>query len=123
MGSRMVNFAVKDGRVSRTVEEAVRDLLQVRHWGDSSFISLPLIYPSGAFVTVKVDQSKGGFLVSDNGFAYREVEALGAQRSFSKTAQTIAGYDQLSVGKRVIFVEGASETELVRAVCDVAKAS
>lgn len=119
----MAHFKVKDGQVSGTVEDAVRDLVQVRHWGDASFVSLPLIYPSGSFVTVKIEQSKGGFLVSDNGFAYREAEALGAARSFSKTAQTMAEYDDLSVGKRMIFTEGAAEDELVRAICDVAKVS
>jgi hypothetical protein len=109
--------------VNAAVDRIVRDLVSVRHMGDGSFISLPLAYPSGSYVTVRIDRSKGGFRVSDNGFAFREAESLGAARGFSKTAETIAQYDAVSVGKRIIYVEGVSDAELVRAICDVGKAS
>lgn len=108
--------------VTEAVEAAVRDLLHVRVWGQATFVQVPLLYPSGSFVTVKIDLVPTGFRVSDNGFAYREAEMLGAGRSFSATAMKIAAYDELQVGKRSIYADVGAE-DLTRAICDVAKAT
>jgi hypothetical protein len=108
--------------IASAAEAAVRDLVRVSHWGQSSFINLPLIFPNGSSATVKLDAVKGGIRVSDNGFAYRALEAVGAQRSFGRTAHTVAAAEDLSVDQRTIFVDVTGD-ELVRAICDVATAS
>ena len=72
--------------VSVMADAVAGDLLMVRHSGDSSFINLPIAYTSGTFVTVKIARVRDGVRVSDGGFAYRELESIGAERSFSKTA-------------------------------------
>ena len=90
--------------VSVMAETVANDLLTVRHWGDSSFINLPIAYTSGTFVTVKIDRVRDGVRVSDGGFAYRELESIGAERSFSKTASGTAESEGLNVNKCSIFV-------------------
>jgi len=45
-------------------------LVSYRAWGDASFVNMPLVYPSGAFVTVRLTHTPGGVRVSDSGFAY-----------------------------------------------------
>jgi hypothetical protein len=81
-----------------------------------------MLFPGGTPVTVRVDRSANGFVVSDNGFCFRELEAIGAGRSFAKAAAAIA--ERLSVEKdrRRIFVE-VSGDELSRAIIDVGSAS
>jgi hypothetical protein len=98
------------------------ELVRVSNWGDSSFINVPLLFPSGSQVTVKLDPVDGGVRVSDNGFAYRELEAIGAERSFPRTARTHTKPAQLSVGNRVIFVD-VTPDQAFGAICDVAMAS
>lgn len=103
-------------------EAIVPTLVSWKTWGDASFINLPLVYPSGSFVTVRLTQVAGGVRVSDSGFAYREAESFGAGRSFSRTAQTIVDEYDLQLGKRSIFVD-VDECEIERAVLDVSAAS
>lgn len=98
-------------------------LVSVRDWGSSSFINLPLIYPGGGFVTIKLEQVKADtFKVSDNGFAFREIESIGAQRSFAKTALGLVEPMSVVLDRRAISTEASSQ-ELERAICDVAMAS
>lgn len=105
------------------VDEAVRDLVCVRNWGSSSYVSLPLFYPSGAPVSVRVTKhSDTKFQIDDGGFAYRELESVGAHRSFRKAAPKAAETEELQTDRRTIFVD-ASVLELGRAICDVGVAS
>lgn len=108
--------------IATAADRAVRDLMQARHWGGSSFINMPLIYPDGSHVTVKLDAVKGGVRVSDNGFAYRQLEHVGVQRSFGRTAGKAAEREELTVENRTIYVDVPAEG-VARAICDVTAAS
>jgi len=105
------------------VETAVRQLVSVSNWGNSSFVSLPLFYPGGGAISVKIETwSASEFRVSDNGFAYREVESLGAERSFSKTASRIASEQGVSANRRMIYSE-AKAAQLAMKIAKVGIAS
>jgi hypothetical protein len=99
-------------------------LVSWRNWGDASFINLPLVYPSGSFVTVRLTYAPGGAIrVSDSGFAYREAESFGAMRSFPNTARSVADNFDVEVGRRSIYVDVANPQEVERAIFDVSAAS
>ena len=104
--------------VPASVRNAVGALVSTRSFGDTVYVSLPLFFPSGTPVTVRVDRAEIGFRVSDNGFAYRELEDVGADRSFWGTADALIFEEGLERGKRTIFVEVFAEN-LERAICDV----
>ena len=108
--------------VSVIADAVASDLLTVRHLGDSSFINLPIAYTSGTFVTVKIDRVRDGVRVSDGGFAYRELESIGAERSFSKTASGATESEGLNVNKRSIFVD-VPRDGIIRAISEVATAT
>ena len=116
--SEMPTFA----EVSEAVEATARQLVAFHRRGQSSFINLPLLYPDGSAVTLKIDPIAGGIRVSDNGFAYREVESIGAESSFPKTAQTVTEEAGVEFSKHVVFVDTEPEA-LFRAICDVAAAT
>ena len=118
----MKSAPIKLEAVSDIADAVSHDLLSVSHWDDSSFINLPLAYASGTFVTVRLDRVRGGIRVSDNGFAYRELESLGVERSFPRTARGVAEAEELGVNRRTIFVDVPMEC-LVGAICDVSLAS
>ena|SRR5579864_1171372 len=118
----MVVLALKSVSVAEAAEAAASQLVSVRRSGGSSFINLPILYPDGSFVTLKLDQAAKGVRVSDNGFAYRELEAIGAGRSFAKTALSVAEALELQADRRSVFVD-VPEEQLVRAICDVGIAS
>jgi hypothetical protein len=73
------------------IARAAGRLVSVRHDQDGSFITTPLMYPSGGAVVVWIDRAPPYFLVSDYGFGVRECEIMGAdRRQFSKHAGPIA---------------------------------
>lgn len=108
--------------VATAVEAVARDLVSSWNHGASTFLNLPLLYPDGSSVTVKIDITPTGVRVSDGGFAYREIESVGSERSFSLTARKIAEDDDVSVDRRTIYADVPLD-QLYRAVCDVATAS
>jgi hypothetical protein len=108
--------------MDEVIETTVRELVSARRVAHEAFISLPLLYPSGTSVTVKVTPTPDGYRVSDGGFAYREIEAIGATRSFAGTVTQIAEANDLRRNSRTVFTE-ADAGSLFRAVCDVGAAS
>jgi len=104
------------------VDEAVRNMVRVRHWGDTSFVSFPIYYPSGSPVTLRIMQSGSGFWVDDGGFAYREIEAVGFERSFASAADKARAAEGIDRDRRRLFLHVDAEC-LGRAISDVAIAS
>ncbi|WP_311275745.1 DUF1828 domain-containing protein [Methylobacterium sp. WCS2018Hpa-22] len=110
-------------RVRQAVENTARELVRTERIGESWYINLPLLYPDGSYVTVRVDPTPGGIRVSDDGFAYREAEDLEAPKgSFKRTASAIAEQMGVFVNNHAIFVDSSTDM-LERAVHDVAEAS
>ncbi len=104
------------------VEDAVKELVSTKEWGGSKFIQMPMFFPGGTAVTVCVTRSSKGYVVSDHGFAYRELEAIGAERSFGGSIASIAERQGVEKDRRRILLEVPSE-DISRAICDVAAAS
>ena len=108
--------------ISNICAEACRRLISYQNGRDAGFVSLPMLYPSGSFVTVKLMRAPTGIRISDGGFAYREMESFGAAHSFSRTARPIAEKADVRVGDRSIYVDVAEE-EVERAIIDVSSTS
>jgi hypothetical protein len=106
----------------RAAERVARDLVWVDHFQGRSTIGLPIIYPGGTCVGVEVVAREGGYRVSDGGQALREVDAVGATRSYVRVASRMADIEALQVKRGVIFVDVPVE-HLDRAICDVAAVS
>lgn len=118
----MASLALSNMSFTDAVEATVHGLVGHRQWGQTIYVSLPLIFPGGSQATVRVTPSREGFRIDDGGFAYRELEAISAERSFARTAGKIAERENLEVNRRVIFTS-VDEDGLGRAMCDVAMAS
>ncbi len=108
--------------IDSAVQELARDLVRSERVNGVWYVNLPMSYPDGSFVTVRIDPTSGGVRVSDAGFAYREADRLEAGESFGRVAKSIAGHLEASVADRTVFVV-AEVDGLERAVMDVAEAS
>lgn len=107
---------------SDPIGDAMNNLVSVQRAGETLFISLPMFFPSGAAATVAVSASRGGFIVSDHGFAFRELEAIGAERSFSRAAASASENEGVEKDRRRVFTT-VEPDDLARAISDVATAS
>ncbi|WP_428410110.1 hypothetical protein [Hyphococcus sp.] len=108
--------------VHEAVSAAVSSLVTTERVGETTFVNLPMIMPSGSFATVCVSQAPGGYRVSDFAFAFREIERIGYERSFPRTASAVADLEGLQISHRALTVDVPAE-HLERAICDVATAS
>ena len=117
----MASNPLLDSRVSDAVQSAISRLMQARSWGDVTFVAMPLFYPNGTPVTVKIEPSRAGFRVSDGGLTYRELEQIGAERYFGRNASTYAKEIDGFVYNRAICLDVDGD-ELAAAMADVADA-
>ena len=115
----MASIPSLDPRVADAVQAAMTQLMSARSGGESTFIRMPLFYPNGTPVTVKVEPSKFGFRVSDGALTYRELEQIGAEHFFGRNAGTYAGEIDGFVYNRAICID-AEQGELAAAIADVA---
>lgn len=110
---------IRDGGVRAAVESLVR----TSAWGNAYFINVPLTYPSGSVVGVKVTPKGGGYLVTDFGLGWREAEDYEAQRSFGAHAGRIKSLVGVEYGDNHEFHMFATERQLTTAIRRVAYAS
>ena len=104
--------------VADAVNEAVEGLVSSRHFGHTSYVSLPMFGPDGSPVTLRVTSDMTGFRVDDAGSTYRELDRLGLGRSFSANARKVMEHEDISVVDHII-VAFADQGDLGRAISDV----
>lgn len=105
------------------VRNAVAKLVRASAWGSSYLISVPLVYPSGTAVGIKITPTRGTYVVTDGALGFREAESYEAQRSFGAHAGRIKerlGVDYTSDHE---FQVVATERQLSSAIRRVAYAS
>lgn len=105
------------------VRNAVRNLVRASSWGNAYLINLPLVYPSGTTVGVKVTPHHGGYIVSDFGMGWREAEGYEAQRSFGAHAGRIKKSVGVEYNDEHEFHFFANERQLPTAIRRVGYAS
>jgi|GEM_PF-5340483 len=104
--------------VADAVNEAVDGLVSSRHFGHTSYVSLPMFGPDGSPITLRVTSDMTGFRVDDAGSTYRELDRLGLGRSFSANARKIMDHEDISVVDHII-VAFADQGDLGRTISDV----
>ena len=118
----MASKPTLDPDVEAAVAKAMSELMSARSWGASTFVQMPLFYPNGTQIVVKVEPGPLGFRVSDGGLTYREFEQIGAQSLFKRNAEAFAEEIGASVAKRAISLDVGLD-ELSAAMADVAEAT
>ena len=101
---------------------AARNLMSINIWAGAAYVSFPIFYPSGTSCVVKVEPNGSGFLVSDYGATYREVDHLGLGSGFTKSAKKFAEEIGASIQDQAIVTYATLDT-LAMAMASVAQAS
>lgn len=110
-------------RMSETVETAIRQLVSAEHFRAGSFVTMPVIYPSGASVVLEVFRQGERFLVSDRGGGHQEAEFAGTSRYYAREAKKAAEDYGIKFDGRDMFVAEVSEGQLAGAFTVVANCS
>lgn len=94
------------------VAQAVKKLARVEKFVGHTLVSLPVLYPSGASVTLEISGEPDRFFVSDRAGGYFESELLGAHRIYGREAPRAAASCGIKFDGRNMFVAEASDSNL-----------
>ena len=109
---------------ARAVDAAARDLVKVEHRPDGSFVTTPLIYPSGANVLVRIEPASAAeYFVSDYGLGFSECDMLGATHQFKRHAPMIAQNAGVGFDSNAFFVAKVGLDQLTGAAAAIANCS
>jgi hypothetical protein len=111
---------VKSESFEAMIARAAARLVSVRHDRQGSFITTPMMYPSGGSVVVWVDRAAPHFFVTDYGFGVRECEIMGAERrQYNRHAVPVAeaaGVELASDGAFQVIVSDGQLEGAIKAI-------
>lgn len=114
---------LKPEKFSALVEGVARDIVATEHHVGASLIRLPLLYPSGTAVVVRIEAGDNRYFVSDWGLGYRETDLYGAGTFYVRHARGIAERAGVGFDNQAFFIMEASREQLAGAVVTIANCS
>lgn len=109
--------------LSGVADEIARSLAYAQEHGGQQQIVTPLLYPGGACVVLRLEESADGYFVSDYGAARREADLIGGSRLFARIARDQAQRHGVNFDSDLIFDLEVPRDALVTAAIAVANAS
>ena len=127
----MTTIANPYDAVSEAVDATVKELVSSTRWRDGTIVSVPLLYPGGTNVVVKISiapvnpKRVGTFAirVSDFGSAFREMESVGLESAFVRSVSSMVESHDIQHTKQSIFQDITDISDLYGAVCSVSSAA
>lgn len=104
----------------QAIEIAAKQLVATDHRDGVSYIKVPLIFPSGSTVVVRVADAHPHFFVSDYGAGHEEADMMGAAYIYTRYGRAIADRAGVGFDHHAFFVMKASKDQLPGAVVTVA---
>lgn len=112
-----------DHDFERVISNVASQLCSVEHLAAGAFVRVPLLYPSGSYVVVRVQQEQRAFLVSDYGLGYQEAELIGASSTYVRLGRVIADNAGVGFDHHAFFVLNASAEQLASAIATIGSCS
>ncbi len=99
------------------------ELVYATHRPEGSYITLPLLYPSGASIVVRVSGGPHKFMVSDFGAGYTEAEFMGADRLYTRQASSVSQRTGTPFDHHAFFAIDVPRDRIAGAITTVANCS
>lgn len=103
------------------VDRAVCDLVRREFYPFEASITLPIFYSNGDSVVVDVRPSGVGFVVSDSGATYQEVDSVGATSFFTRSARKWAEEVGVTYDAQMFSIQNVKAEGLSSAIAQVAE--
>ena len=117
-------LAPKSGAAfSSLIEHVARELVTVNHDAGHSFISTPLMYPTGSSVVVQINDAGDEYFVTDLGLGYEEAVMMGASNIYARYGKNIAHNAGVGFDSRAFFATRVTKDQLPGAIATIANCS
>ncbi|RNF33976.1 hypothetical protein [Paracoccus methylarcula] len=114
-------------RDSNTFQDVVRaaasQLVSHELISGGHYVTTPLMYASGGYVVIRVEQAGDEFLVSDFGAGHEEASLINGETIFKKVARSIAEANGVQFDSYSFFVLRVSKEQLPGAIATIANSS
>lgn len=110
-------------RFQEVVRTAAAQLVSHEVIEGAHYITTPLMYASGGYVVVRVEQTSGDYFVSDFGAGREEAQLINGERIYAHVAKEIAAANGIGFDSYSFFVVQVSSDRLPGAIAAVANAS
>lgn len=118
-----IALSASASRLHAVADDLAKSLVHIHLGENAAAISLPMLFPGGAPVTVFVEPRGDSWLVHDNGAGALEAEMMGALAAYRRTAHDIARKRDLSFDHRMFFLGEVSTEWLPNMVIAVGEAA
>lgn len=105
------------------IGDVSKQLVGAEHDAAGSFIRLPLLYPSGTSVVVRVEGADNRFFVSDYGLGAQEADLMGASLTYARQGRPIAEDAGVRFDNQAFFIVETNRAQLPGAVVTIANCS
>lgn len=110
-------------KFQEVVRAAAAQLVSVSTVAGGVYVTVPLMYASGAYVVVRIERSSTDYFVSDFGAGFEEAQLMGGETIFKRVARSIAESSGVKFDSYSFFEVIASEEQLTGAIATIAGAS
>jgi hypothetical protein len=126
-GVEMMHLMTDGSHVNPEIEAAMRRLISGVHHVEGTYITLPVFYPSGSKVVVRVSEQRTEnqtkFFVTDFGLGFQEAELMGIDRGFSRVARIVAERSGVGFDEHAFFAVQVDLERLPGAISAIASCS
>jgi hypothetical protein len=109
--------------VVEAVNAAMRDLVSAAHRPEGSYVNLPISYPSGSEVVIRVSGGPERFFVTDFGMGFTEAELIGADKIYVRLAKQVGQAAGVGFDNHAFFSVEVDRDRLPGAMVTVANCS
>ena len=116
-------------RLAEIAEEVADKLIAVHEYRDSAYLRLPVLYPSGSTVVLRLSRERTmtaepqRFTITDFAAGYDEADMMGTATVFIRHATEIAEREGISWVDHAIVADGLTKEQLFGAAIAVATCS
>lgn len=114
---------MRDTHLSIVLSQIPKALFSVRERSSSAFVTTGVTYPNGVGVAVRVDLSPKNFIVSDDGYATRLAETMGAVPALNRIASGFVKRCGVAFERGTFFIADVAADNLAVAISTIANIS
>jgi hypothetical protein len=116
-------FIITKSAISSVVEDEVRGLVSTAHRPEGSFVNLPILYPSGSGVVVRISGGPNTYFVTDFGLGYTEADFMGATRIYLRQARGVSESAGVRFDDHAFFAVEVPRDRIAGAIVTIANCS
>lgn len=107
-------------RIVDVVEQAMCEIVSAAHRVEGSYVRLPILFPSGSDVVIRVSGGPDRFFVTDFGLGYSEAELMGASSIYLRQAKQVSKNSGVEFDQNAFFSLEVPRDRLPGAIVTVA---